>query len=472
MGKEIILTSENLVYEDIEIGSSSYSDGTLQYSSHAQMHWSNSVYASPANDEIEGAIEIPSEITIEGKKRKVIGILSFKGCCKMTSVFLPKSIMEIRGDGLFSGCDSLESIIVEEGNYLYESRDNCNAIIYKYNNANVLLAGCNNSTIPNGITKIREMAFEDCRNLTKITIPDSVRIIGRWAFSGCSSLKSIFIPDSVKEIGEGAFSFCSDIESIEVAKGNKIYDSRNGCNAIIETASNKLICGCKNTDIPDSVSAIGENAFSISSLHEIAIPESVTEIGGGAFAGDKSLKHIKMSSFILSIGDEAFSNSGLVSIDIPKSVTFINNSALYSCQKLERIRVDKENPVYDSRNDCNAIIETASNKLICGCKNTIIPESVTVIGEAAFAEHDEITSVVIPEGIVEIEPSAFRECKNLTSVYSHVKDPDACFVHISVFIEHGDNAVLYVPKGTVEAYRKAQGGWRLFRDIREFDSDK
>lgn len=445
--KEIILTSDNLVYEDDEIGSYSYSDGILCYSSHAQMRWSYAVYAGPANNEIEGPIVIPSRITICGKEFQVKGINSFCGCRKITSIFVSDSIVDIKGDEFFSGCDSLESIIIDKNNQFMDSRNDCNAIIYTRDNW--LILGCKNTIIPSDITHIRHFAFENCTGLSSIIIPESVQSIGEYAFCNCCGLKTITIPDCVSSIGTGAFEGCTGLDSIVVSNENSVYDSRNNCNAIIETTSDTLISGCKNT----------------------VIPEGLTKINEGAFAGITNLKQIKLPSSLLSIGESSFSNSGLVSIVIPKNVEHIDNAAFYGCKLLESIIVDKDNSIFDSRNNCNAIIETASNKLLFGCKNTVIPPTVEIIGESAFQEHDEITTFVIPEGIVEIEPNAFMECRNLKSIYSYIKDPNSCFVHISAFIEHGDSTTLYVPKGSIDAYKKAQGGWHLFENIQELKED-
>lgn len=386
------------------------------------MRWSYAVCAGPANNEIEGPIVIPSRITICGKEFQVKGINSFCGCRKITSIFVSDSIVDIKGDEFFSGCDSLESIIIDKNNQFMDSRDDCNAIIYTRDNW--LILGCKNTIIPSDITHIRHFAFENCTGLSSIIIPESVQSIGEYAFAGCTGL-----------------------DSIVVSNKNSVYDSRNNCNAIIETTSDTLISGCKNT----------------------VIPEGLTKINEGAFAGITNLKQIKLPSSLLNIGESSFSNSGLVSIVIPKNVEHIDNAAFYGCKLLESIIVDKDNSKFDSRNNCNAIIETASNKLLFGCKNTVIPPTVEIIGESAFQEHDEITTFVIPEGIVEIEPNAFMECRNLKSIYSYIKDPNSCFVHISAFIEHGDSTTLYVPKGSIDAYKKTQGGWQLFSDLQEFD---
>ena len=330
------------------------------------------------SNEYSGSVVIPATVTHNGTTYPVTAIdeSAFFKCTGLAKIVIPNSVTEI-GSGAFSGCSGLTSI-----------------------------------NIPNSVTAIRGSVFERCSRLTSIVIPNSVTSIGDYAFYKCEGLTSVSIPNSVTAIGYNGFTGCTGLTSVVVESGNPRYDSRNNCNAIIETANNKLIFGCNNTTIPNSVTSIGDFAFYMcEGLTSVNIPNSVTAIGEGAFNSCTGLTSIYISNSVTSIGFGAFLGcSGLTSIYISNSVTEIGNFAFVYCSGLTSIVVESGNPRYDSRNNCNAIIETANNTLIVGCKNTIIPNSVTDIGILAFALVTELTSINIPNSVTAIDHYAFYNC--------------------------------------------------------------
>ena len=338
------------------------------------------------------------------------------------------------------------------------------------------------------VTSIGNEAFSGCSGLTSIEMPNSVTNIGSYAFHGCTALTSIEIPNSVASIGDEAFRNCSSLAFIFVGSENVNYDSRDKCNAIIETATNTLIAGCKNTIIPNSVTSIGNSAFfNCSSLTSIEIPNSVTNIGRYAFYGCSGLTCIEIPNSVTNIGFEAFRNcSNLTNVTIPYSIAKIEAGAFSFCTSITRIFVENGNSVYDSRNNCNAIIKTATNTLVTGCKNTNIPNSVTSIGNEAFFGCSGLTSIEIPNSVTSIRynafdnctgltsieipnsvtnigQSAFSGCTGLTSIYNYATTPQTITSDVYYNVDKA-TCKLYVPLGSIDLYEAADG-WKDFENI-------
>ena len=374
-----------------------------------------------------------TNITIPNTIR-TIGERAFQQSNYLTSIKIPASVTSVSGNP-FTACLKLTSIIVEDENPVYDSRNNCNAIIETA--TNTLVSGCINTVIPNTITAIGGGAFCGI-GITSVNIPNGVKSIGNAAFAINSKLTSVTIPASVTAITGKPFYRCSALTSIKVADGNTVYDSRNNCNAIIETATNTLITGCNNSVIPTGITSIADTAFYGSGISSVVIPNTVTKLGKGAFNatlltsivipygvtkigawafGDcKELPVIEFPNSVTTIEALALSNCSKISVlTIPSSVINMGVNPFAGCSALTSINVAEDNLVYDSRNNCNAIIETATNTLISGCMNTVIPEEITTIGSNAFDGCKDLASIVIPNNVILIKSRAFAACSALTT---------------------------------------------------------
>ena len=484
--------------------------------------------ASGYYDEYSGSVTIPSTFTCNGITFTVtsIGEHAFAGCSGLTSVTISNGVDSIC-DYAFLDCSSLTSITIPNsvtiiGEYAFYGtawynnqpdgvvyaglvaynykgtmpsgtsiilRDGTigiadwafqqftglasvtipNSVITIGDEAFLACSGLTSIDIPNSVTEIGEYAFSYCIGLTSITIGNSVAEIGEDAFSSCSGLTSILIPKSVTSIGYGAFRSCSGLTSLIVDGDNPTYDSRNSCNAIIETASNKLIAGCQNTTIPNTVTSIGDEAFTgCEGLTSIDIPNSVTTIGKSAFSRCPGLTSVTIGNSVTQIGNGAFTwCTGLTNIVIPSSVTSIGFEVFAQCPALTSISVASGNPIYDSRNNCNAIIETASNKLIAGCMNSVIPNTVTRIGNSAFQGCSGLTSITIPITVTSIGNWAFSECSGLTEIYSLALTPPTVYPYT---FNGCYRATLYVPKQALNVYKTANY-WKNFTNIIGVDDE-
>lgn len=183
--------------------------------------------------------------------------------------------------------------------------------------------------------------------MQSVTIPESVTSIGAYSFIYCASLQDIFIPASVESIGQRCFESCPGLESMIVDAANPIYDSREECNAIIETGTNRLIAGCKNSLIPNTVTGLGLYCFSgCSTLESITIPESVKYLEERCFAQCSALPTVDIPSSVESLGEGAFIGcEALTSVSIPASVASLGEDCFGYCSSLEKMVCEIATPI-------------------------------------------------------------------------------------------------------------------------------
>lgn len=406
-----------------------------------------------------------------GKTVSTIGAYMFSGCSGLTSITIPNTVASIN-DGAFNGCTGLTDVVIEDG---LDS---------------LKLGICDSPRYHRYILVESAGIFENCplesayvgRNLT-YTFASNDRLASFCHAFAYNKIKTITIGDSVTSIGKHAFEYCTALE--EVSIGSSVT-SIGKCAFFVCKALTGISIG-------NSVTSIGEQAFfGCTALEEISIGNSVTSIEEAVFGSCRSLTNVIIPNSVTSIGQGAFEYcTSLKNITIPSSVTSIAGSAFSGCSGLTSIQVDSGNKIYDSRESCNAIIETASNTLITGCVSTSIPNSVTSIGDWAFGGCSHLQNIAIPNSVTSFGKRAFSSCsglENITIPNSVISIGDMVFYDCSGLKsittlsftpptlgtknftdEQYASIPLYVPQSSIETY-KAADGWKNFYNILAVDS--
>ncbi len=451
---------------------------------------------------------------------------AFNGCINLKSLTISSEVSEI-GDYAFMGLSSLEHLAVDCHNKTFDSRGDCNAIIRTM--TNTLLVGCKATVIPDGVEVIagnafiscqdtsiepfelnfppsveiiEPFAFNSCYPLSAVTFSEGLRRIGRWAFMG-TSIECLEIPASVTEIDEQAFISCDSLKVIKVRKGNKVYDSRKGCNAIIESATGRLFRGSEGTTIvPDGVKVISSCAFYGSKIKKIKLPSSLEAIERGAFMCCKELKKLVIPGSVRRIHYEILMDSGVEELVVENGVENIPQSAFYGCPKLRyvslpeslkefgrygavfvdcpelvRVDVDKDNECYYSNGQ--VLVDKRTKTIIDGwgteiCNAADFPKELlpTRIGNNAFRKHSLLRYVILPATIESVGDGAFSGCKSLRQLNCHAVVPPVLGkdvfkldeVNGIVLTPLQEQLNLLVPEASVEAYKNALG-WKEFKNI-------
>ena len=445
-------------------------------------------------------IDIPNSVTS-------IGVSAFRECSNLSTISLPSNITIINSY-LFTGCSKLDDVIIPSKVTIIGSM-----AFYK-------CGKLSNLTIGESVTDIGESAFESCYHLETITFPDNITTIGKYAFRGCLRLKDVVIPKKTNFIGFYAFNGCDNLVSVTVMainppklNGNNTFGDPNHAILYVPVGSKNNYMTSSYSDwrsFDDIVEFVPVVKFADANVKAICVSNWDTD-GDGELSEEEAKKvtylgsvfknNIDITSFdelsyftgLTYLNELSFyCCSSLKSITIPKCIKGISsNCVLAGCEALTSLKVDEANLFYDSRDNCNAVIETSTNKLVCGSPVTVIPNTVKTIGYGTFSSlknlteitipnsvltieygafcYSGLTSVTIPESVSKIEEYAFNDGKNsnavLTSVTVDIKKPLA--IEKNTF-SRGTyaNATLYVPVGCKAAY-EAAAYWQDFKEIKE-----
>ncbi len=428
--------------------------------------------------EYSGEIVIPETVTHNNVTYKVTGIYqsAFSQCEELTKVTIGNSIKEIQLNA-FSGCTGLTEVYF--GNSLetidYEAFCGCESLMAV--------------ELPNSVTTLGYGVFSLCHNLKSVKLSTSLTRIPETTFWACTSLKSINLHEGITFIGRHAFGNCKGLTSVTIPESVTVMKSDAFYNCTSLTTLNWNPIHCNGSDgyyadpidgLPECIEVVnfGEHVQSIpygflsgSRVKSVVIPNSVTHLGYDAFNDCQYLEHITIGESLKVSSDDFFfagcgniksltwnainpggyfyiygrnnieqfsigehvervpdgiiNGSKIQSVTIPSSVTTVDDGAFMACSNLTSIVVEQGNAVLDSRNNCNAVINSNSNTLIVGCKNSFIPNTVRAIGNYAFIGCD-LTNINIPNSVVSIGtndiehyrivPGAFGGCSGLTSI--------------------------------------------------------
>ena len=373
------------------------------------------------------SIKIPNSVTNIGK-------YAFQGCTNLSTIEIPNSVTSV-GVGAFNNTQWYKA---QEEGVIYVGK-----VLYKYKGN---MPDGTNISINTGIASITAEAFSGYSSLTSITIPNSVLNIGCYAFKGCAGLTTITIPRSVVSLGGYAFSGCTALRELIIEDSEEplccqmsemkyyyptedydyffedspieyMYIGRDLKNYTFSYSDGQWRKILNTVVFGDAVTSIPNSFFdSCYELSSVMISDNVKSIGSYAFYNCDELANITLPNGLCSIGRAAFHSSGLVGVTIPSSVVSIEENVFNSTLQLKSIVVESGNSVYDSRLDCNAIIETSTNTLIKGCENTIIPNNVVKIDNNAFYACTGLESIVIPNSVTGIGDGAFQSCNSLKSI--------------------------------------------------------
>ena len=477
-------------------------------------------------------ISLPSSLT-------TISSAAFVGCSSLTTIAIPANVSSI-GMGCFTGCTALKSITVDTGNSAYSASD---GVLVENQTKLMAYPNAKGDTyaVGEGVTTIDGYAF--CMTgIKSLTLPSTLKAIGDYAISYCDHLETIVshasVPPTVSAttFSEGTFSSAALNVPYSCKNVYSAADVWKSFNSIVEmeapldlndgdvftaktiegvemtfqviskadktcqvgVSGKEEICFDSNYNgqltIPAKangydVISIAPFACSGSRVTSIIVSEGIKTIEDRAFGFNGSMESITLPEGLETIGSNiVWSCGSLKSFHVPSTVTEMHTTFGW-CDALEEITVAEGNEVFDSRNNCNAIIKTKTNELLAGCKNTVIPNTVEILAASSFTFLKSLTEITIPEGVkvmrnqifaktslksitipstmTTIGSFSFDGCEDLTEVT--IKCAKPFVIKDDVFTDVAYGGVLNVPFGTKSLY-EGTDGWKNFRNIVEMEN--
>lgn len=313
---------------------------------------------------------------------------SFEPKTTIKSVDIPEGVTTIPGSA-FQGYTALEKVTFP-------------STLTSIGNQSFYGSGLKSVTYPY-LTSAGTNIFDGCHSLESITIDDNVTGIRNYTFSDCENIKTLYVGKKCRSIPVSGYSaFTYGIKNtITVHPENTYYYVQTGC--LMQTSNKHLILGTTTGVIPNDTTYIERSAFrGLTGLTSVTIPDSVTGMETYVFQ-DSGLTSLNTGDGLTTIPSDTYSGCPLVSLHIGKSITSINCN---TPSTVTQITVDAENATFDSRNNCNAIINSSTNRLEFGCSTTVIPSTVTALGDTAFlGMGDSSTTLMIPDSVTSLSTS-------------------------------------------------------------------
>ena len=427
------------------------------------------------------------------------------------------------GDGLtwmFSYADSTLYITGSGAIDNYDASSDATAGNPSPWNAAQLQSAIYHVSLDTTITTIGNNAFYGCSNIREMSLPASITNIGVDAFVGCSAIEQVYcygkVPPTVaygETLQPVAFpDIASTVPVYVPAQSYYTYKYRTGwSNLNIKYMSLSGTCGdnlqwvlnpndstfvitgtgsmidyadeqkrpwvlydendmptdysmyVKTLSMPEGMTTIGKNAFYFFNITRLNIPSTVTTIGENGFDACSKLTEVTIPDNVTTIGANAFNGcKQLRSVSIGSGVSSIGSSAFGNCVSLMTMTISEQNSTFDSRDNCNAVINTSTNELVSGCNGTVIPNTVTSIASFAMSYCKSLTTITIPESVTLINGYAFNQCVALQSITSESVTPPT--LKSGVFSGVPDTIPLYVPARGISAYQ-ANSDWAYFKNI-------